>query len=102
MKHVLAPRPGGVTAALEAAPEADVLLVAHTGMDHVLTVRDVWRSVPMDKQIIMRWWRVPREEIPSDREARIEWLFDWWERIDAWVDEHRPVDLPPHRLTKRA
>jgi 1-acyl-sn-glycerol-3-phosphate acyltransferase len=97
MKHVLAPRPGGVTAALEAAPEADVLLVAHTGMDHVLTVRDVWRSVPMDKQIIMRWWRVPREEIPSDREARIEWLFDWWAKIDAWVEENRPVDLPPLR-----
>ncbi len=38
MKHVLAPRPGGLLAALAAAPEADVLLVAHTGMDHVLTV----------------------------------------------------------------
>ena len=23
----------------------------------------------MDKQIVMRWWRVPREEIPPDREA---------------------------------
>jgi len=45
----------------------------------------------------MRWWRVPREEIPEGREARIDWLFGWWERIDTWVDEHRPVDLPPHR-----
>ena len=32
MTNVLAPRPGGVLAALDAAPEADVLLVAHTGM----------------------------------------------------------------------
>ena len=31
MINVLAPRPGGVLAALDAAPEADVLLVAHTG-----------------------------------------------------------------------
>ncbi|MBD8870516.1 1-acyl-sn-glycerol-3-phosphate acyltransferase [Nocardioides donggukensis] len=95
MRHVLAPRPGGVVAALDAAPEADVLLVAHTGLDHVLTVRDVWTSLPMDKRIVMRWWRVPRSEIPADREARIEWLFDWWDRIDAWVEEHRPTDLPP-------
>ena len=94
MKHVLAPRPGGVLAALEAAPEADVLLVAHTGLDHLLTVRDLWHALPMDKQIIMRWWRVPREEIPAGRDAQIEWLFDWWARIDDWVEQHRPVDLP--------
>jgi hypothetical protein len=28
---VLAPRPGGFLAALDAAPDADVVLVAHTG-----------------------------------------------------------------------
>ncbi|QWZ07662.1 1-acyl-sn-glycerol-3-phosphate acyltransferase [Nocardioides panacis] len=94
MENVLAPRPGGLIAALDAAPDADVVLVAHTGLDHLFTVRDIWRELPMDKQIIMRWWRVPRAEIPDDREARIEWLFGWWEQIDAWVAEHRPVDLP--------
>jgi 1-acyl-sn-glycerol-3-phosphate acyltransferase len=94
MKNVLAPRPGGFLAALDAAPDADVLLVAHTGLDHVLTLRDVWRELPMDKQIVMRWWRVPREEIPTEREAQIDWLFDWWARIDAWVEENRPAELP--------
>ena len=34
----------------------------------------------------MRWWRVPRAEIPADREARIDWLFGWWEQIDRWID----------------
>src|SRR5689334_3985057 len=38
MRNVLPPRPGGVLAALDAAPEADVVLVAHTGVDHLLTV----------------------------------------------------------------
>ncbi len=95
MGNVLAPRPGGFLAALDAAPGADVVLVAHTGLDHLLTVADVWRELPMDKQLVMRWWRVPREEIPAGREARIDWLFSWWEEIDRWVEEHRPVDLPP-------
>jgi len=90
MMHVLAPRPGGVIAALDAAPEADVLMVAHTGLDHLLTVGDVWRELPMDKQLVMRWWEVPRSEIPHDREARIEWLFGWWEHIDRWVEDNRP------------
>jgi 1-acyl-sn-glycerol-3-phosphate acyltransferase len=97
MQNVLAPRPGGFLAALEAAPEADVVMVAHTGLDHLLTVADIWRELPMDKQLVMRWWRVPRSEIPATREERIDWLFSWWEDIDRWVDAHRPVDLPPAR-----
>jgi 1-acyl-sn-glycerol-3-phosphate acyltransferase len=97
MTHVLAPRPGGFLAALDAAPDADVVLVAHTGLDHMLTVRDVWRELPMDKVITMRWWQVPREEIPAERADRIEWLFGWWERIDAWIAQNRPQDLSRDR-----
>jgi 1-acyl-sn-glycerol-3-phosphate acyltransferase len=89
MRHVLAPKPGGVLSALEAAPEADILMVAHTGLDHMLTVADVWRELPMDKTIVMQWWRVRRETIPSGREAQIDWLYDWWEHIDDWIDDHR-------------
>jgi 1-acyl-sn-glycerol-3-phosphate acyltransferase len=91
MTNVLAPRPGGLLAALDAAPDADVVLVAHTGLDHVVTVADIWRELPMDKRIVMRWWRVSRAEIPSDKDARIDWLFDWWERIDVWIDANRPT-----------
>ncbi|HET9861384.1 MAG TPA: lysophospholipid acyltransferase family protein [Nocardioidaceae bacterium] len=100
MQHVLAPRPGGLLAALDAAPEADIVLVAHTGLDHLLTVADVWRELPMDKQIIMRWWRVPRNEIPDGRDDRIDWLFSRWEQIDRWIAEHRPVDLPVRKAKR--
>jgi 1-acyl-sn-glycerol-3-phosphate acyltransferase len=97
MTHVLAPRPGGLLAALEAAPEADVVLVAHTGLDHLFTVRDLWRELPMDKVLVMRWWQVSRADIPEDREGQIEWLFAWWERIDTWVAENKPRELPRKR-----
>jgi 1-acyl-sn-glycerol-3-phosphate acyltransferase len=97
MIHVLAPRPGGFLAALDAAPQADVVLVAHTGLDHLVTVADIWRELPMDKQIVMRWWQVPRAEIPAGREERIDWLFAWWEQIDAWIAENRPEDVSSDR-----
>jgi 1-acyl-sn-glycerol-3-phosphate acyltransferase len=97
MTNVLAPRPGGFIAALDAAPDADVVLVAHTGLDHMLTIGDIWRELPMDKRIIMRWWQVPRAEIPADRDARIDWLFGWWERIDAWIAENRPEEVSSGR-----
>jgi hypothetical protein len=45
----------------------------------------------------MRWWRVQRKDIPADQDERIEWLFGWWEEIDRWVEEHRPVDLSGRR-----
>ncbi len=93
MVNVVAPRPGGFLAALDAAPEADVVLVAHTGLDHMLTVGDVWRELPMDKQLVMRWWRVSRSEIPASREERIDWLYRRWQEIDRWVAEHKPVAL---------
>jgi 1-acyl-sn-glycerol-3-phosphate acyltransferase len=97
MIHVLAPRPGGFLAALDAAPDADVVLVAHTGLDHLLTVGDIWRELPMDKRIVMRWWQVPRAEIPAGRDERIDWLFAWWEQIDGWIQQNRPEELSPGR-----
>lgn len=97
MTHVLAPQPGGALAALDAAPDADVLLVAHTGLDHLDNLKDIWRELPMDKRLLMGWWRVPRSEIPEDRDERIAWLFERWEQIDAWVAEHKPEDLPRPR-----
>jgi hypothetical protein len=91
---VLAPRPGGLLAALEAAPDAGVIFVAHTGLDRMLTVGDIWRELPMDKVITMRFWSVPPEEVPTGRDERIEWLYDWWARIDGWVEENRPAAAP--------
>lgn len=89
MRHVLAPRPMGLLAALEAAPDAGVIFVAHTGLDRMLTVADVWRELPMDKRIVMRLWSVSPEEVPTGRQERIEWLFDWWARIDKWIEVNR-------------
>ena len=94
LRNVLPPKPGGLLAAIDAAPDAGVIFVAHTGLDRMLTVTDVWRELPMDKQLVMRFWSVPPEEIPAGEEARIVWLYEWWARIDAWIEEHRPAPRP--------
>ncbi len=89
LKHVMAPRPGGVLAALTQAQDADVVFVAHTGVEHMVTVLDVWRELPMDREIQMRWWIVPADEVPAAAEDRIGWLYAWWARIDDWIDERQ-------------
>jgi 1-acyl-sn-glycerol-3-phosphate acyltransferase len=96
LKHVMAPKPGGVLAALANARAADVVFVAHTGLEHMVTVLDVWRELPMDKHIEMRWWIVPAHDVPDDRDERMDWLYDWWQRIDDWISErHDASDIAP-------
>jgi 1-acyl-sn-glycerol-3-phosphate acyltransferase len=85
MRHLLPPRPGGVVAALQAAPHADVVLVAHTGLEHLSTVRDLWRALPMDKTLHLRWWFVPAAEVPREEAELTDWLYHWWETIDDWI-----------------
>ncbi|MGH8907072.1 MAG: 1-acyl-sn-glycerol-3-phosphate acyltransferase [Egibacteraceae bacterium] len=90
MRHLVAPRPGGVLAALDAAPQADVVFVAHTGLEQLDSVLDVWRGLPMDREVQARFWTVPAEGIPPDPDQRIAWLYEWWARIDAWIAERQP------------
>lgn len=87
MRHVSAPRPGGALAAIDAAPGADVVIMGHAGFPAGL--REVWRLLPEHQPIEIKLWHEPAEGIPREHDARIEWLFDRWGRLDAWVDERR-------------
>jgi hypothetical protein len=75
-----------------------VIFVAHAGLDNIVTVGDVWGKFPINQVIRARWWRVASESIPhsADHEAQVQWLYAWWERIDAWITENRSggVALP--------
>ncbi|MGH3209044.1 MAG: 1-acyl-sn-glycerol-3-phosphate acyltransferase [Trebonia sp.] len=87
MPNVLPPHAAGALAAIEACPAADVIFVAHTGLDRLVSVRDVWRGLRADMEVRARWWHVPAASVPRavTREAQLTWLYDWWQRIDAWI-----------------
>src|SRR6266700_131010 len=92
MPNLLPPRPGGALAAVAACPDADVIFVAHAGLDNIITLGDVWGKFPIDQVIRAKWWRVPLDQVPrsADHEAQVQWLYSWWERIDTWITENRP------------
>jgi 1-acyl-sn-glycerol-3-phosphate acyltransferase len=94
MPNLLPPRTGGALAAIAACPEADVIFVAHAGLDTLVNVSDIWRSLPMGQVVKAKWWRVASGEVPRslDHEGQVRWLYDWWQRIDAWISENRPGD----------
>ena len=90
MRHVSAPRPGGALAAIGAGPEVDVVVLGHVGFPTGL--REVWRLLPEPQTIEIRLWHESPGALPADRDEQIDWLFGWWRRLDAWVDErHRAV-----------
>jgi 1-acyl-sn-glycerol-3-phosphate acyltransferase len=105
MPNLLPPRTGGALTAIAACPEADVIFVAHAGLDNLVSLGDVWRDLPVGQVVRARWWRVPFDEVPrqADHEAQVKWLYDWWQRIDSWISEHRPApsrEQAPAELTR--
>jgi 1-acyl-sn-glycerol-3-phosphate acyltransferase len=88
MRHVLVPRLGGTSAAVSAAPTADIIFVAHTGLEDLSSVVDLYRGVPMDASIRVKLWRVPAADVPKRQEDASVWIHDWWRRIDAWILAH--------------
>ena len=96
MTHVMPPQPTGVLAALAANPEADVVFGAHTGLGLAAFPRELWKHTPIGQTLKERMWLAPASERPRDQEEQIQWLYDWWRRIDEWVDaqgEETPEEL---------
>ena len=86
LQHVLPPRLGGVLALLENAPGVDVAFCVHTGFECLRTLNDLWNGELVGRTIDVEFWRVPAKMIPIEPAARIDWLFDQWARVDAWLE----------------
>jgi 1-acyl-sn-glycerol-3-phosphate acyltransferase len=91
MLTVLAPRPGGALTAIRTAPQADVVFVAHTGLEFMNSLVATWRILPLDGPILARYWRLAPDQIPVEQEAQVDWLFEWWGRVDEWIRSRRPT-----------
>jgi 1-acyl-sn-glycerol-3-phosphate acyltransferase len=87
MRHVSAPRPGGALAAIEAAPDADVVVMGYVGFP--CSLADVWAQLAHPQAVEVRMWLERAQDIPSERDAAIDWLFARWRTLDAWIDERQ-------------
>ena len=85
IRHLLPPKVGGVLAILEGAPDADILVVGHTGFDGLRRMSEIWDGVLVGRDIRVRIRRIPRADVPLDADARVAWLFDTWLELDGWI-----------------
>ncbi|MGI9646229.1 MAG: 1-acyl-sn-glycerol-3-phosphate acyltransferase [Ilumatobacteraceae bacterium] len=85
MHNVMPPRPRGVAAALRACPRADAVFVAHTGLDTIATIADLWDCIPIHKVVQMNWHVVEASTVPRDDDGINDMLYQAWEAIDTWI-----------------
>lgn len=90
LRNVLPPRPAGSLAAMSACPNADLVFVAHTGLDQIATIGDLWTAIPDHKIVELGWDVVSAARVPPTDEERAEMLFHVWEQIDDWIEVRKP------------
>jgi 1-acyl-sn-glycerol-3-phosphate acyltransferase len=96
LERLLPPRLGGPLALIDGAPESDVVFIAHEGFEGASRPRDVMRGGLVGKTISVTAWKVNAADIPADRDEQVEWLYENWAEMDAWLArdrERRPVSL---------
>ena len=86
MDHVLPPRPAGVLACLDERPDLDVVMVAHAGLDRIVTIREGWRQLPFQRPMTVRIW--PASDPPPTEAERLTWLTTEWAIVDEWIGLH--------------
>jgi 1-acyl-sn-glycerol-3-phosphate acyltransferase len=84
--HTLPPRTGGTAAALSGAPNADVLVLTHTGFQPDGRARAWWR-LPMNRRLLVRTVLIPAAELPPPDQLG-PWLERTWSLVDGWVADH--------------
>jgi 1-acyl-sn-glycerol-3-phosphate acyltransferase len=96
LDYVLPPRPTGVLACLAGRPDLEIVLVAHAGLDALVSVAQVWAHLPFQYPMSVRWWKAGSRPPVGDRQAAEEWLVAEWAVIDEWIgiqaDRQRRLD----------
>jgi 1-acyl-sn-glycerol-3-phosphate acyltransferase len=90
LNHVLPPRLGGALALLQRNREADIVFCAHVGLESTASFKELLRGRSIGNTVRVVFWRVPFEQIPRDREGKIEWLFEQWRAVDDWIGGSAP------------
>jgi len=98
--HVLPPQSAGLLACLAGQPDLDIMLVAHTGLDDIVSPALAWRAVPVSgTPMVVRWWHEGAAELPDTEEDRRQWLRLQWAIVDAWIDSRKAAGGQPGQQT---
>jgi 1-acyl-sn-glycerol-3-phosphate acyltransferase len=85
LHSVLPPRLSGTLTLLQGNPNRDVVICSHVGFDRAASFWDLWNGALLGAVVKIHFKRIPYEAIPTERNQLVDWLFDEWEEVDAYV-----------------
>jgi 1-acyl-sn-glycerol-3-phosphate acyltransferase len=90
LQHVLPPHLGGSLALLSRKREdTDVAFCAHVGLEGAGKMSDWAGGQLSGRTIRIRFFPVPSANVPDSERARIDWLYEQWQEVDAWIEEQQ-------------
>lgn len=92
--NVLPPHPAGVLACLAGRGDLNVAVVAHTGLEDLVSPMSIWRAVPVSEPMVVRWWYEPATALPRGAARRRDWLRLQWAIVDSWIDARKAARPP--------
>lgn len=89
LRHVLPIRLGGAMALLRGKPDADIVFVAHTGLEELAGFRSLTSGRLVGAGLHLRFWRPGvKRPAPDAPESVIEdWLLERWLEVDQAVED---------------
>lgn len=82
LRHLLPPRPAGVLTLLAAAPDLDIVVLGHVGLETCASIPDVLGRAPLDVTVEVFGNRIERASVPTDPDDQERWLDDVWLDLD--------------------
>ena len=92
LQHVLPMRPAGLNALMAALPHADLVFCAHTGLERAGKLAHFFSGALYGAQVHVKYWRVRAYDVPAESEARAAFLFEQWQKVDAYIATRQARD----------
>lgn len=89
-KHVMPPLQRGVQLLMSERPDADVIVIATTGLEWLVSPWQIFKAIPLhDAPMLMRAWTFTPSQRPVDPDEIGVWLDERWDVLNEWVGSHQ-------------
>ncbi len=92
--QILGPvRPSGTAALLRGAPDADLVLITHVGLESLQRLANAPARIPLDRPVRINVTRISRSDIPDGEEFK-PWLDARWAECDRQLVRRAGTQFP--------
>ncbi len=87
LENTLPPLREGSVRLIEASPHADLVFIAHRGIDRTTGMNDLIKGTLTKARLEVSIWRFIADEVPRQTDAIRDFMVENWQRIDRFVAE---------------